>query len=307
MWSSSAGHRHGAIAAVFAPDGRRLATSGDDGCLFIWAVGQGLEKELSDDDNSSVFCAAFSPDGMTLASGHDSFKCVLWDVATGQKRATLTGHTSAVMCLAFSPDGETLAAGGGEEEVRLWDVASGTLKAKLAGHRSGVNSVRFAPDGRILASACRCGPVTLWDVVDGSCRASLGPTTPGAWAMSLAFSPDGSTLASGGLCDGINLWDVETGLERKVSRTGLLSVRDVVFSADGQMVIAALLGGDVQLRNVFAGYTRTVHLAGFNTHCSVLSPDGRLLALVDGEGTVRVWDLRAVANRPLQTAAHALR
>jgi WD40 repeat protein len=74
------------------------------------------------------------------------------------------------------------------------------------------------------------------------------------------------------------------------------SVRDVAFSADGQIVFAAELNGNVQLRSPFGGNSRTVHLGEFNTHCTAFSPGGHLLALVDSDGTVRVWDLKAVAK-----------
>jgi WD40 repeat protein len=302
MWSTSAGHRRGVRTAAFGADGRRLVTGGDDGYLCIWDVGLGLEKELAHDDHSTAFCAGFSPDGLTLASGHADFTCLLWDATTWQKRATLKGHASPVMCLAFSPDGATLATGGGELEIRLWDVASGTLKATLPSHNSGVSSVRFGPDGRTLAAGCRCGLVKLWDVVDGNCRATRGQIAPGAWVLSLDFSPDGAALATGGYCDALKVWDVATGLERITSLSQVPSIRDVVFSADGQMVIAAELNGNLQLWRPFTGYTRTVHLGQFNTHCTAFSPGGRLLALVGSDGAVRVWDLMAVAKRPAKTA-----
>ena len=296
IWSTATGHRYGARAAAFAPDGRHLVTGGDDGSLFLWEVGQGIERELSSGDESIVFCAAFSPNGMIVASGHANFTCVLWDVTTGGKRATLTGHTRPVMCLDFAPDGATLATGGGEPDIRLWDVASGTLKAIVPGHCSGVSSVRFAPDGQVVAFGCPCGLVQRWNVSDGQRCASLGPIADGAPVLSLAFSPDGRTLAAGGLCDRLKLWDVASGLERVASPVEVQSVRDVVFAADGQAAIAMELNGNVRLRGVFARDVRTVHLGDFNTYCAAFSPGGRLLAIVNSDGTLMVWELKRIAD-----------
>src|SRR5258708_7246352 len=48
-WSVDTGHAHGVEAVAFSPDGRRLATGGDDGCIVLCEVGKGIEKVLSRD------------------------------------------------------------------------------------------------------------------------------------------------------------------------------------------------------------------------------------------------------------------
>jgi WD40 repeat protein len=290
-WSIRTGHPRGVRAVAFAPDGRRLATGGFDGSLVIWEVGKGFERELWHERRSRVICAAFSPDGTTVASGHDNSTCVLWDATTGEKRATLAGNTHPLLCLAFSPDGATLATGGGEPSVRLWDVASGKPKADLRGHIGSVCSVRFSPDGRTLASGCTVGWVKLWDLRKGKCRVSIGANNKGTPVMSLMFSPGGLRLASGGICDHLRTWDVATGLEQEASPTEVQNLREVVYSADGQMSLTLAYNDNVRIRCQSTGYERTVRLGNLITYCSAFSPDGRSLALGDQDGTVRVWEL----------------
>jgi WD40 repeat protein len=53
---------------AFAPDGRRLATGGDDGAVVLWEVGRGAERDLPGEARRTVLSLAFSPDGATLAS-----------------------------------------------------------------------------------------------------------------------------------------------------------------------------------------------------------------------------------------------
>ena len=176
-WASPTGHPQGVQAVAFAPDGRRLATGGDDGATVLLEVGRGTEKELLGDPSHAVRCLAFSPDGASLAAGDDGCTVTLWDVATGRKRATLRGHSGPVKCLAFSPDGMTLATGSTDQSIRLWDLRAGELRATLLGHRRPVCAVCFAPDGRALASGCAEGLVKLWDVSDG--RGRERPGSPG--------------------------------------------------------------------------------------------------------------------------------
>jgi WD40 repeat protein len=295
-WTSPTGRTRGVSAAAFAPDGRRLATGGGDGSIVVWEVGKGVEKELSHRPHSLVRCLAFSPDGTSVASGHDNCTVVLWDVTTGKERATLTGHTDTIMCLEFAPDGATLATGAADRSIRLWDVASGSIKATLGGQSGAVCSVRFSPDGRTLASGSATGLVKLRDMANGNCRESLGPSNQGHAVQSLTFSRDGRTLASGGVCDSLKCWDIATGLEKAASRIKVNGIRDVAFSADGQMLIALKYNGDVHLRGHSARSERTICLGNFNNICSAFSTDGLLLASGDIDGTLRIWDLSRAVN-----------
>ena len=107
----------------------------------------------------------------------------------------------------------------------------------------------------------------------------------------VSFSPDGTTLATTGTF-GVKLWDVATG--RSLGEIGSGNSSDVAFSADGTMVAFPLPGAgtaevwDVAKRSLVA----TVE-ADLNWFLSVaLSPDGRLLAVGDDHGAVRLWDVR---------------
>jgi WD domain, G-beta repeat len=295
-WSIATGHEHGVRAAAFSPDGRRLAAGGEDGCIVLWEVGKGFEKELSHHPRCGVVGLIFSRDGTTLASAHGNIEVVLWDATTGRERATLKGHMDVARGLDFSPDGATVAAGGHDGSLRLWDVASGRIKATLCGHSAAICFVRFSPDGRTLASGSVGGLVKLWDVSSGKCRHSLGPSEPRYAIASLAFSPDGLTLASGAICENTKLWDVATGLEKAAPRTEGPGVREVAFSADGQRLMAATYDGNIHLRDLYAGCEQTICLGKFSTLSSAFSLDGLLLAQGDMLGTVRIWDLNAVVN-----------
>jgi WD40 repeat protein len=188
------------VAAVFSPDGKRLATASAAGAVKLWEIPGGKECGTFPDKLEGARCLAFSPDGGTLAVNHRDH-AELWDLRANKTRR-LGEHTRPVRCLAFSPDGKTLATGGDDVRVRLWDVATGReLTVPLMGHREPVTCLAFAPGGRTLASGGRDGKVWLWNVPTGQGLFALeGHAGP---VHCLAFSRDGSVLASGG----------ETGLE----------------------------------------------------------------------------------------------
>ena len=74
-----AGHSLEVLAAVFHPDGTRIASGGHDRSILIWDTATGDELVRLPGHTSYVFSLAFSPDGETLVSGSGDSTVRLWD------------------------------------------------------------------------------------------------------------------------------------------------------------------------------------------------------------------------------------
>jgi WD40 repeat protein len=62
------GHTHAIRALAWSPDGRFLASAGEDGMLFIWYPAQSQTPLLSIPHTSSLLSLSWSPDGKKLAA-----------------------------------------------------------------------------------------------------------------------------------------------------------------------------------------------------------------------------------------------
>ena len=213
--------------AAFSPDGKILASGGNNGMLELWDVTTHGKLTTLEAHTGWVRSVAYSPDGAILASSGGDGTIKLWDAATHGKLATLRAHTDWVHTVAFSPDG-TILASTGDGTVELWDVATHGKLATIEGHTDDVYSVAFSTDGTIIASGGGDGKVKLWDVETYRDIATFFKRNMGV--MSVAFSPTDRVLASAYLHGSVLLWDVS-----KYTSSDLWSVgsnADAVLSLD---------------------------------------------------------------------------
>jgi len=116
------GHVGAVVSVAFSPNGKTLASGGDDQMVKLWDLASGQERATLKGHTAWVHCVTFSPDGKTVASADWDRTVKLWDAVNGQERATLRGHTASLTAVVFSPDGKTLASASEDKTIKLWDA-----------------------------------------------------------------------------------------------------------------------------------------------------------------------------------------
>jgi len=304
---SHRGRHWGPVRVVaISPDGKLLASAGDDARICVWKADDLSEYRVLRGHEGSVKCLAFSRDSKKSLSGGADKTVWLWEVQRGKEQLRLTGHGDPVGCVAISPDGERAlsgAVGGIDHAIRVWDITGkGKQLHSLKRHAAAIRFVAFSSAGRQAISGDADGTVRTWNPDTGMEGPKVAvPEKVGV----LAVSPDGKRIASA--CDQdhfIHFWnmaDVQSTGESWVWHPSCAA-----FFSDSRRIVSGTSEGNVEVYDADARkMIRPFRGSAGITSVAVSSDGGRVASGSEG-GLVQLWDVEKgeeIVPRPGHTDA----
>jgi WD40 repeat protein len=252
-------------AAAFSPDGRWIATAGEDCTVRLWSPATGKAGPGPMYHDGHVGGVAFSSNSLLLATASNDGLVRTWQAPGASFLQSSVPHGlpprwGRVHAVVWMADGQRLAAASDVGPLVLSSDRLHDPPLALHGHTGPVWCVAASADGHV-ASGGEDGTARVWDL-----RPNKPPLTivAGGPVWAITFSNDGRRVITGGA--------------DKPSQSELANVPRVWDAQTGKLLFA------------LKGHTRGVTAIA-------CSPDGARIATSSYDGTTRLWD--ATDGRPL--------
>lgn len=310
---------------VFTPDGKYLASAGQDGKLTIWDTATGREylsfwtgTPLDSQIEFSSECSSppdFAYDwcGRFLLTGNRDGSVRLWDVTPAGNRevTTLPGFSHCLEADGMRLYTASSSITGGDVQIHSWPfpdrahaiggfqplTQSGRGVSSFPAGNGGPVTVVFTPDCSLsaildltnrvatISNTASRKQVLQFTLAEGS------PTNSVIGASS--FSPDGTRLATPGPGVTVKVYDLENAGKELMTLGGHTArVISVSYSPDGKRLATASADKTVKLWDAATGQELDT-LSGHTNSVGrvVFTADGTRLASGSFDGTAKIWDL----------------
>lgn len=281
---------------TLSPDGKVLATWGDDGQITMVDASTGKELLVFKAHNpGAVGRLAFSPSGESLLTVGLDRNCKLWNVHTGKELFSISKNNFFLSAIAWAPTGRLFALGLGSSEVVIVDGLTGN-ELRTVKIQGGVASLAFSPNGKILAVGGADRQIRLVNTEKWVEQSAI--KGHGHLVQSLSFTPDGQKLLSGSADGTVKLWEVGKREERILYCTKAYA-SNAAFSHDSKRLLTGSNDHNLRIWDTSNGdllHTLNDHQQDENQNIYPfflsLSADGKKAA-TGGIGGIRIWDITA--------------
>jgi serine/threonine protein kinase/WD40 repeat protein len=305
-------HKLWVMKLAWRPDGKQLTSAASDGSIKVWRLSGDQFRSTIHAGGTTFLPLArsrflFSPDGKWLVvEGKKSIQLLHRATGKVEHEWPLRGQ------LLFRPDSRKLAVFGNDDfkksKAVVFDLSTGKQEARRDVADT-LHSAAFAGNGQLLVTLQQNKRPVVWNVHTNQ-QVWQAPTDTITHGGSL--SPDASlllgyrdTLPVPGVKTSVILWELATG--RKLAEFALadrtFSPQDPAFSPDGRWVTLSafsLSGRGEKKAGPGSGLT-VLSVPNLQKRFGIpadpfpgphaFSPDSRLLAVANIDGSIALWDV----------------
>jgi WD40 repeat protein len=265
FWNSKIilrGHRSSVLDLRFSCCKQYLASTHDNGMIFIWQPNQSTEPlKVLRKYRSPVYSVCWSPkESHKLVSNGNNGSLMVWDWKNSETQAKeIEIHKKEILTIDWNTNGKSLLTSGIDRRIFIYDTSDWTPVCKLPIiHKDYVRAVKWR-DETYFASCSDDGKVAIWSWSNNAC-VKIYEYIFDVPVLSLAWHPNLYILACGLRDDTVVFWDLEnlSNVQSNDIRRIKLHVGrvwDINWDKKGKFLISAGNEGKIILWNKFKDET----------------------------------------------------
>lgn len=284
-------HNDAARACSFSPDGKRIASTGNDGQLIICNAANLQDNPQHFPPQPFILeNLAFSNDGIRVACSSDGKNILIYDAQSPtQKPQPINGiHSDKISALLWY--NTSILSASLDQNIRFIDPeSSNTIKSFTVPSRP--LCLAISPTKNLLAIGCENGSVYACNLKEGN-EAVLLRKVCDSRITSIDFNTDGSMLACGNSSNSVLVIPTNKSEEAEITLSGhKAAITCVRFGKSKNLLATTGLDGTIRLWNLNYKDEPPIVLAEHDSwvYCLDFNPEGTRLVSCGKDKSVRTW------------------
>ena len=169
-------HQSKIYAVAVSRDGKRAASAGGNGEVFVWSLETNEELvRLEGHDEESEVNGSRSRHGKRVVTAASDGDIRVWDAESGKELAKIKGPREGILAFALSPDGKKAVVSVPGHACLVYDLETKKELFQLRGTRTRFKQLLC--DGARIVTGAADRTLRLWDSANGR-RSTSSPLTP---------------------------------------------------------------------------------------------------------------------------------